>query len=386
MKKRTRVLLTNAYAVNNGDMALVLALSESLKKRGFDVSIATFYYNFLKEKYPEVKFVRELLDHKKTTGSTAVKTLFLKLNFLFNKTYRGFDVYISSPGGYMNSYYGLKKCLLPLIQAKKTNKKTAVYSQSVGPLNERDRNLLNQYSQFIDTILVRDSFSKKCIDSTRCNSKILQTKDAAFLLEPRVSIAKNSKLVAVSVRSWKHDSRNMEQYYALIQKLCEKLLDKGFDIEFISTCQGIKDYVDDSKTASLISDAILQKNGDYAGRINIVTSFHTYFKLTDLLNSRYCFVVGTRLHMCILSLINGIPAFNISYEIKGKECYEYLNLSDYSVDFNEPAPEALRKFDLFLTNQVSLKKSIYKDMLSVHNECQDDLDLFIKQMDMQASC
>jgi polysaccharide pyruvyl transferase WcaK-like protein len=154
----------------------------------------------------------------------------------------------------MNSYYGLKKCLLPLIQAKKTNKKTAVYSQSVGPLNESDRNLLNQYSQFIDTILVRDSFSKKCIDSTRCNSKILQTKDAAFLLEPRVSIAKNSKLVAVSVRSWKHDSRNMEQYYALIQKLCKKLLDKGFDIEFISTCQGIKDYVDDSKTASLICD------------------------------------------------------------------------------------------------------------------------------------
>ena len=33
MKKRTRLLLTNAYAVNNGDMALVLALSESLKKR-----------------------------------------------------------------------------------------------------------------------------------------------------------------------------------------------------------------------------------------------------------------------------------------------------------------------------------------------------------------
>jgi colanic acid/amylovoran biosynthesis protein len=140
----------------------------------------------------------------------------------------------------------------------------------------------------------------------------------------------------------------MEQYYALIQKLCEKLFDKGFDIEFISTCQGIKDYVDDSKTASLISDAILQKNADYASRINIVTSFHTYFELTDLLKSRYWFVVGTRLHMCILSLINGIPAFNISYE--EKECYEYLNLSDYSVDFNEPALEALRKFDLFLTN------------------------------------
>ena len=55
-----------------------------------------------------------------------IKYIIQYLNFLFNKTYRGFDVYISSPGGYMNSYYGLKKCLLPLIQAKKTNKKTAV--------------------------------------------------------------------------------------------------------------------------------------------------------------------------------------------------------------------------------------------------------------------
>ncbi|MFD0991750.1 polysaccharide pyruvyl transferase family protein [Tenacibaculum geojense] len=383
MPKKTKVLLTKGHAVNNGDMALVYALYTALEKKGFEVSIATFHYEFLKEKYPDLPLVRELLDYNLITGATFIKKIFLKINYLINKKYKKFDVYISSPGGYLNSYYGLKKSLLPLVEAKKSHKKTAVYSQSIGPLNERDISLLEKYSKFIDLILVRDNYSKECISSINCSSSILQTKDAAFLLEPKKSKADpNSKLVAVSVRSWKHDNRNMEHYHNLIQNYCEKVLEKGYDIEFISTCQGVKGYVDDSITAEIIKQKIIKSNKNYQESIHIDSEFNSYFDLVKKLNTKYCFVIGTRLHMCILSLINGTPAFNISYEVKGKECYEYLGYNSYSADFNEDISIALSKFEDFISNYKNLKESLYDKIYEIHKESKEHLNEFINLMKM----
>ncbi|MBD0832048.1 polysaccharide pyruvyl transferase family protein [Aestuariibaculum sediminum] len=383
MSKKTKVLLTNAYAVNVGDMALVLALYQALKKKGFDVSIATFYYKFLKEKYPNLPLVRELLDYNLLVGATFVKKIFLKANYLVNRKYKSFDVYVGSPGGYMNSYYGLKKCLLPLEKAKNDDKKTAVYSQSIGPLNERDKGLLNQYSQSIDLILVRDNFSKEVVDSTTVDSDIYQTKDAAFLLEPRVSKAEKSNLVAVSVRPWKHDNRSMDAYYELIESLCNRVLDNGFDIEFISTCQGVEGYVDDSKTAMKIKRNILASRPDVVGRVRVNSSYNTFYELTDYLNTKYAFVIGTRLHMCILSMINGTPAFNISYEVKGKECYNYLGMQEYSVDFNDCKDKSMDKIDAFMNNLHHIKVSLYDKILEVHEESLNDLNCFIEKMELQ---
>lgn len=382
MTKKNRILITNAYAVNNGDMALVVALLQALENKGYEVSIATFHYKFLKSKYPQLPLLRELLDYKLPVNATFFKRFFLKLNYFVNNNYKNFDVYIGSPGGYMNSYYGLKKCLLPLVAAKNSNKKTAVYSQSIGPLNQRDTNLLSEYGKYIDMLLVRDNYSRICAETALPSSKILQTKDAAFLLKPRKSTAKNSKLVAISVRSWKHDNRNMNLYYEMMQAIAEKVLEKGFDVEFISTCQGVENYVDDSKTASIIKELIIKKNDSYQNRVNVDSQFYTFFVLMDLLNSRYTFVVGTRLHMCILSLINGTPAFNISYEIKGKYCYEYLGYQDYTVDFNETTKEVATKFDTFLNNVSDLSNSVYDTILPLHGESIDSLNVFLDKMRM----
>jgi polysaccharide pyruvyl transferase WcaK-like protein len=318
MKRKKSILLTNSFAVNNGDMALVLALYEQLIVRGYTVRIATFYHEFLKSKYPNLPLIRELIDYRFLKGGTFVKKLYLKLNFFFNKSYRNHDVFISSPGGYVNSYYGLKRCLLPLVEAKKRKKKTAIYSQSVGPLNERDKGLLTKYSKSIDVILVRDDYSRQCILSVECHSKVFQTKDAAFLLTPRKSKAPaDCKTVAISVREWIHDNRDMDEFYQLIESLSEIVLSRGFDIEFISTCQGIETYKDDSRVAREIRNRIIKKNAEYTNRIMVNVEYNTYFQLVEKLNTKYAFTIGTRLHMCILSLVNGIPAFNISYEVKG---------------------------------------------------------------------
>ena len=98
-------------------------------------------------------------------------------------------------------------------------------------------------------------------------------------------------------------------------------------------------------SSKIIKQKIIKSNKNYQERIHIDSEFNSYFDLVKKLNTKYCFVIGTRLHMCILSLINGTPAFNISYEVKGKECYEYLGYNSYSADFNEDISIALSKFE-----------------------------------------
>lgn len=362
-------------------MALMIALYNQLKARGYTVSIATFYYTFIKEKYPDLPIIRELIDYRFLKKRKFLKKIFFTINFIFNKSYYNHDVFIASPGGYVNSYYGIKDCLLPLVQAKRLLKKTAIYSQSVGPLNERDKARLTKFSNDIDVILVRDDYSKNCISSFPCHSHVFQTKDAAFLLPPRKSTAPaSSKIVAVSVREWQYDNRNMKGFMDMIREFCEILLVRGYSIEFISTCQGIKNYRDDSTVAYAIRDALVKATPDFSQHVSVNSTYHTYYELSELLNTRYACVVGTRLHMCLLSLINGVPSFNISYEVKGRECYKYLGLENYSVDFNEPLVEALKKFNDFIENHRNIQVTLPDKLLSVHNESKIMLDLFLQKM------
>ena len=381
MRSKQKILLVNSYAVNNGDLALVVALYEQLIARGYQVGIATFYYKFLKSQYPNLPFIRELNDYNLGVNATIVKKLFSTLNFFFNKIYNSHDVYIASPGGYVNSYYGLKRSLLPLILAKGRSKKTAIYSQSIGPLNQKDKDRLTNFSKSIDVILVRDDFSQACISSIPCFSKVFQTKDAAFLLTPRVSkVHADCRTVAVSVREWKFDNRDMQNYGDLIQSFCETVLNNGYNIEFISTCQGVEGYRDDSKIASQIRDTLVKKAPQFANQITVNVRYNTYYELIDRLNTQYAFTIGTRLHMCILSLINGTPAFNISYEVKGIECYKYLDMASYSADFNESMNSATEKFNAFLANYKEIQTSLLNRITPIHNEVKKDLEMFLKEM------
>jgi colanic acid/amylovoran biosynthesis protein len=188
--------------------------------------------------------------------------------------------------------------------------------------------------------------------------------------------------VAVSVREWTHDKRDMESFLKMIESFCEVVLNKGFDIEFVSTCQGVRGYRDDSQVAAVVRDRIMEKYPDMIGRITVDSSYHTYYELVDLLNTKYCFTVGTRLHMCILSLINGTPAFNVSYEVKGVECYKYLGLEKYSVDFNEPFVTAQEKFESFLENYKSIRGSLLDRLLPIHEESKVSLNTFLKEVDV----
>lgn len=374
-----KVLIINAVPVNNGDAALVLALYGAMKERGLEVAIATHRYELVQNYYPKVNLVKDLLDYPIIKKSRFLKYLLIPFLILFLKQYREADTIVGAPGGYVNSYYGIFDKLYVLFICKLLGKKTAIYSQSIGPLNAKDAKRFSFFTRYIDLLYVRDQISYDIATGNSVGGeRIRLTEDAAFLLTPDFSGTKNGKKVAVSVRDWAFDNRDRERYYSLIAELVKICARKGYAVEFISTCQGVPGYVDDSQVA----DKIVRTHLD---GIDDVTILHGRFTLDEFRSKlrEYDFVIGTRLHMCILSMLNGIPAFNISYEIKGKECYAYLGLSEISVDYNDEQEKAVEAFEYLVSNMDMLRQYVRERIAASHSDAVTYFEQFCVELERQ---
>lgn len=371
------VLIVNAVPVNNGDAALVFALYEAIKERGYNVTIATHRFELVRHYYPNIAFVRDLLDYSFIKKSRIFKYLLIPLSILFIRAYREADVVVGAPGGYINSYYGIFDKLYVLFACKLLGKRTAVYSQSVGPLNCSDQKLFSFFMKFLDLVLVRDLISYETATTLAGHKdRIIKTEDAAFLLRPNCLSHNKYHKVAVSVRDWKFDSRDVDKYYILVAELVKTCLRNGYFVEFLSTCQGVPAYVDDSIVAEKIItthlssiDGIIVKAGRYS-----FDEFRNVIK-------EYDFIIGTRLHMCILGMINGIPAYNISYEAKGKECYNYLGIPELSIDYNSECSLAVSNLERFIDRIDEHKKYIKQRMMVCHADALKYLEQFCRELD-----
>jgi polysaccharide pyruvyl transferase WcaK-like protein len=376
--KKTQILINNVVPLNNGDVALFYGLYKKFTAVGFKVKIATYYYKLAKELYPNIPFVEEIGQHKAFIKLPFLKPLVLPFLFVFSKHYKAADVIIGTPGGYINSNYNIKNSLSIYRIARFFGKKSLIYSQSVGPLNKKDALFFKKLMETsISYIFVRDQFSFDVLtDLNISKEKFKLTKDAAFLLDFKENKSNKLKKIAISVREWNYDGRNKAAYIKMINAFIKECIHKGFTVEFLSTCQGLKHYKDDSKLAQEIYnnlDVVSQKKVTVLKDYYVFDDF--YKKLED-----YEFVVGTRLHMCITSLTNNIPAFNISYEVKGKECYNYLGLSDYSIDYNENIEKAMQSFCNFMNKSDEIREHLKIIMPKINEESNADFNYFVQKI------
>lgn len=375
---KIQLLINNVVPLNNGDVALFYSLYTKLIAAGFQVKIATYYYKLAQGLYPDIPFVEEIGQHKIFMKLPFIKPFVLPLLFFFSRHYRAADVIIGTPGGYINSNYNIKNSLCVYKIAKFFGKKSLIYSQSVGPLNKKDAVFFKKImNNSVSYIFVRDQFSFDVLtDLNIPKDKFKLTKDAAFLLDFKENKPKKLKKIAISVREWDFDGRNKTAYIKMINAFIKECIYNGFIIEFLSTCQGLKNYKDDAKLAQEIFnnlEASLQKK---------VTVLKDYYVFDDFYKKleEYEFVIGTRLHMCITSLTKNIPAFNISYEVKGKECYNYLGLSEYSIDYNEDTEKALQLFINFMNKSDEIREHLKSIIPKINEECNADFNFFAKKI------
>src|SRR5699024_12355606 len=120
---------------------------------------------------------------------------------------------------------------------------------------------------------------------------------------------------------------------------------------------------------------------------NKVTVNSKYFTMSELQEkiAEYDCVIGTRLHMCILSMLKGKPCFNISYERKGKEAYKYLGLEDYSVDYNEKVSVVESRLISFFNNLDDIAEKIKIVMPEQNMKAENYFNQFLERMNMHKS-
>lgn len=374
------IVINNTALRNNGDVALVRSLGTALCKRGHRVAIA----GQLPPPGETLSGIPVLKDLPGYTWKHLRKPVLADLAalwlLLFVRGYRNADMIIGAPGGYLNSFYGFRWKVGIYRWAKLLGKKTAIYSQSVGPLNGRDETLLGAAGNYLDWLVVRDEPSRRTAQQAGFQQEaILLSEDAIFLSPPVASVhSESSTKVLVSVREWRQQGRDPAQFEELVRKLVAKVASRGFQIEFVSTCQGIDGYIDDSRMADRIVDSLGKE-------FDAVTVCRDRLAIEEL-EQRIAaakFVIGTRLHMCLLAILAGVPAFNISYETKGLECYRYMGLERYSVDYNANPDLGAERLTDFMDHLGEIRPEICRRTAALHAAANAKLNQFLSRSGLE---
>lgn len=393
------LLITNSVPLNGGDEALLRATVESLYLRYPAAKITVLCSKNLelcKTQAPDLNldFDLEIAPGNQINRPQRVKRKLARLlrqslgQSIASKLidvvlepkgrqqiielYRTADIVISSPGGFLHDFYSITDRLYGLELAIDLGKPVIIFAQSVGPFwkpesIKRAANVLNRVS----AICVRDEISAKyLLDIGVCPEQITVTADAAFLwhniapdlFSPSLGPVKK---VGLCFRIWPlNDTKNATKTVEKAVELCKSLLkDPDVSLVFISTCQGIEGYVDDSEI-SLEIVALLPD--EFQNRCEIDRDRYAPRALIKRLSSFDAFI-SMRLHGCILAMLGGTPAMGLGYEDKTEQVFKQLDLEKYQVKFDADLAEWLDCEERFINNADSILSVLPQ---SIRNNCQ----------------
>jgi colanic acid/amylovoran biosynthesis protein len=277
----------------------------------------------------------------------------------------GADLVVSTPGGFLHDAYNPVPRLLTLQYARHHELPVAVIAQSLGPYRRRSsRYIAERVLRQLNMVTVRESNSLSHLASLGLvGTQFRLTGDIAFALQPQHSDTLRGKArggpqrVAMSYRTWPPShSGEREHVLAKATALTTWLLIRSpsLTIDFVSTCQGIPDYVDDSTLADLILSRLPPL---LRMRCTVERNHLTAFQFLERL-AKYDLYIGMRLHGAVLALLSGTPAIAIGYESKTREVFNSIGLGDLVADYRLSANDWIRVVSSGLDRFTELSQSI----------------------------
>lgn len=372
-----RALIVNAYDSRNaGDAAIVLASCELLRSNGLDVRLATRYWRGDTAFYerhdvpvgPAVTPFPPRGHHKDTLRALSMVAglvLSLSLALLARRSpgcarrvasatrQGGFlelldsDIVVAAGGGYL--YSATRRIDLTLLHAaacmvvaKLAGKVVTMMPQSIGPLyGRRDRWVVGRALSVVSTIVVRDAVSYEQCASLHLGggAEIVVCPDVAFHGwsntkgdhangEPRVAPYRIGLVVMDWTWARGDEDTALAHYCARISGLCALLAAAGHEVVLLGHSQIPEHGQDDIKVASCIARQLADEHGVATIPLDVhgdPDTVRAVFASTDL-------VIGTRLHSCILALVEGVPALALGYQPKHAGTYDLLGLGDMCFD------------------------------------------------------
>jgi colanic acid/amylovoran biosynthesis protein len=138
----------------------------------------------------------------------------------------------------------------------------------------------------------------------------------------------------------------LARYREAVAALVTHLVRQGAAVTFVSTCQGVPEYVnDDSAVAAEIAAKLPP---DVASSVEVDRDWHAPEELRAKLRG-FDLAISTRMHLAILALGQGVPVFSIAYEFKADELFSQLSLGPSVLPIEDADPATIvARFDAFL--------------------------------------
>lgn len=273
------------------------------------------------------------------------------------------------PGGYLHEYYGVQDKAMMAEVIKRMGKPIYIFGPSFGPFkSDRERKFAQRLLNCADKIILRENISAEYVRDIdpEAISKTEVTTDVAFaynyLFDRNVNIESiDENRVLLNFRNWTHGI-NPNKVIELGVMVSTYLYEQGFDIEYISTCQGVEGYADDSTVAKEIVEAVRREEPEYQPKIH--TRKYKPGELLECMEGA-AFYVGMRLHGAISSMLSYVPAFNIGYEHKSEGVYKTIGLQDYTVGIKSPISEIMDHIKVFVKEPSYDRREKFREAVKV---------------------
>ncbi|GIV62058.1 MAG: polysaccharide pyruvyl transferase [Rhodothermaceae bacterium] len=267
--------------------------------------------------------------------------------------YEKADLVLDAGGGSLFSsnkyffYLGLYQHLFNLWIAKKMGKPVIVAPQSIGPLfRVHDLKLSMFVLREMDEIMVRERFSSLLLEKEKINHHLVP--DIAFIGgfvgDPSDEVSDQIRRiddtyfnVGVTVLDWRWAFEGYRGHSEIIESYLRKIAES---LSICSNMYRMKVWVIPQVTAGFgdsdygvsmrLKDII---NSNYAGvEVEVVETNAVNPSDLSHLYSKMDVMIGSRMHSCILSIVQGVPTIGLAYQPKTIGTYELLGLSGYCFD------------------------------------------------------
>ena len=365
-------VLSGYYGYNNiGDDALLFTVISNITEKKPDVKICLLTKN-------PGQF-HDWLDNYFANITTKHRYNLLSLRKAIKKSkalvFGGGTLLQDGTSGRSFAYYSYL-----LKTAQKLGKKTILYANGIGPLNNKKNKIKTEdLMQKMTLATIRDEESYNYLNGldllSKEKEKIYLTADEALTVKDNKYLDAYKKdfkkfikgdYIVVSVRKWKYRSADFfGKFSAAIDVICREnhlipvyiVMDPGLD-------KKLSEYLSSLNGRAYVANV----NGDIEKALSIVRSAEA--------------VISMRLHTLIFAAVFDIPMIGIPYDPKVKSFLNDIFGSDaYTVGLKDFSKEKLtEKFNVLTANKENLKDKINAATEKLREKAGTNAELFLKAM------
>ncbi len=251
-----------------------------------------------------------------------------------------------------------------LMFAKVFGKKTMIYANGIGPINNKiNRKLTKTVLNKVTLITIRETLSLEELEKMGVTNKMIKlTADPVFSLPlkdvsiddiiQKENLDTNKDFVTILFRGW----RSQEDYVAKMAKVCDYIVkEKNLNVVFIPM-----KYPTDVKISKEISSKMTEKNYVISSKLSV----YQIVKLVGM--SKVC--LSMRLHALLYASLKNVPMIGFTYDPKVEYFLKELNMSTIINMDNFQVEEVTNTFDNILNSYDDISKKIEKESKTLINK------------------